>query len=189
MLLAAEGSSVEAIDFLQPRRTIERPDYRRLKLAVAAAAAGLFFAAAFGVTHWRAARLDAEIAAKQEEVDRIAAAVKAGGPLLKAAQSVTDWETHSADWLQLMSDMNGILPGTDRVYLRDYRFRSLTGDVVAQVQANGCAKSRRDVEALYQGLAKRNYDVRPHEISETSDDPDYPVQFELDVTIPADVKG
>jgi hypothetical protein len=111
-------------------------------------------------------------------------AVEAGQPILKAASTVAAWEKGVVDWLQFMSNMNEILPGTDRIYLRDCQFKTLPAASQAQVQATGYAKSRRDVEELYQRLAELKDQVRPHEIGRTEDDDDYPFSFRLDVITP-----
>jgi hypothetical protein len=82
-----------------------------------------------------------------------------------------------------MTELNEILQGTDRIYLADYRFSPPSGAdaSLGRIQAAGFARSRRDVEQLYQRLAERNFRVLPHEISDTSKDADYPYRFQLDL--------
>ncbi|MEO2049304.1 MAG: pilus assembly protein PilM [Pirellulales bacterium] len=184
MLLAAGETVVESIDFLQPRRAPEQIDHgKRRRLAIACCTL-VAVVLAYGVTHWRVAGLDVSIDAKQTDVTRMSTTIDAGQPLLKAASSVAAWENHVVDWLQFISAINDILPGTDRIYLSDCHFKILPVQSKTQVQATGHAKSRRDVEELYQRLATKDVQVRPHEINRTEDDGDYPFSFQLDVIAP-----
>jgi hypothetical protein len=84
-----------------------------------------------------------------------------------------------------MTELNRVLPGTDRVYLHNLRFIPLTGDTIAQIQADGRARTRDEVQQLYQRLAAQSYRVKTHEIVNNEDDKEYPVEFMLDLGITA----
>jgi type IV pilus assembly PilM-like protein len=187
MLLATDEAVVESIDFLRPRRAPEQIDYGRRRIMAIAGCVLAALIVAYGVTRWRVADLSASIDARRADITRMTEAVEAGQGVLKAASSVADWEKGVVDWLQFMANMNEILPGTDRIFLRDCQFKTLAAASLAQVQATGYATSRRDVEELYQRLAQRKVQVRPHEIGRTDADQDYPFSFRLDVIAPQNV--
>lgn len=183
MLLGMNGRLIETIDFLNPREPVIPIDRRKQTMVLVAAGVLTMVALAYGGTKWRVSSLEARIADEQVQLNRVVEAIKQGRPTVDAAGVFDEWEAHNVDWLGQIQRLNQILPGTGRIYLVEYRFRPSSGKTAGRIQADGFARSRRDVEQLYQDLAERNYRVQPHEISRTSDDADYPFRFQLDVDL------
>ena len=184
MLLAAGQPAVESVDFLHPRRPVVRVDRRRHGVALAVVVVLLSVVAAWAVTRWRVNTLEIQIASKQDELTRLSDAAKKGQATLDAAALVESWERRNVDWLQHLVFLNQVLPGTDRVYLTDFRMSPVAADHAAQLQATGFAKTRHDVQQLNRHLAEKDYLVRPQEISRNDKDDQYPFQFQLDIAIP-----
>lgn len=184
LLLARGESTIVAVDFLNPRKSIERPDTRKRKLAAAAAAAVVLVAALVTGVWWRSSVLDDEIAEAQDRLKRLEEIAERGQPALREAKSVADWNNHSVDALERIQNLNDLLQGTDRVYLVNLRFNASTGDAAAHLQATGYARSREDVEDLGQRLSEAGYKVQPREIVRSEVDRDYPYQAEIDVVVP-----
>lgn len=192
MLLASRQPTVEAVDFLNPRRAVERVDRRKLKIGLAAAAVVLIAGSTFGGMTWYVGTVEADIDVQQDKLARLEERITKGQPAMEAAAAVSQWDDHRVDWLQRLDEVNRLLQvlpgeteriGTDRIYVSNFRFSPLTGSAAGHVYATGLARTRRDVEQVYQRLSLRNYGVQAHAINRTSKDPDYPYSFQLDLTI------
>ncbi|MEZ6072292.1 MAG: hypothetical protein R3C10_19040 [Pirellulales bacterium] len=190
MLLAMAGPTVETVDLLKPRRPVVRPDRRRLKTGLAIAAAAGLVALAFGYTYVQTRARAGQIEETQERLTQASEVVDRAAPTLAAAKLIDEWDDRGVDCLYQLTELNRQLPGTDRLYLRNLRFNPLPGDAVAQLQADGRARSRSDVEQLEQRLRNHEYRVRPHEKTTVEDDDkDYPVGFVLDLGITAETNA
>lgn len=185
MLRSTTEPLVSTVDFLNPRQPIVRVDRRKRKAALIAAGILLIASATYGGMRWRVSGLEREIHDKQEQLTRLKQAIKKGQPTRRAAGILDDWIRRDVNGLDVLVDVNRLLPGTDRVLLVEYRLSPASGASVARVRATGFARDRRDVEQLYQRLAERRYLVQPHEISRTSKDVDYPYRFQLDLGLAA----
>jgi hypothetical protein len=183
MLLAAEESLVASIDFLNPRRTVVRADRRNLKVAAIAAGVLLLIASCYGIMQWQVASINDQIDEKTASLERFTESISRGRPTVAAAETVRDWQSHSDDWLARMADLNQALPGTDRLYLKNYRFSPASGDSAGHIHADGFARSDRDVFDLYQRLSERGYSVQPQTVLRTDKDKDYPYGFQLELNV------
>jgi Tfp pilus assembly PilM family ATPase/Tfp pilus assembly protein PilN len=185
LLMAAGQPMIEAVDFLNPRKAIVRPDRRKQKIGLIAASVVLAIAAAFGATQWWASSLHQDIDDADEQLAEFDRMIKSGRPTVEAANVINEWQTHSDDWLARMTHLNEVLPGTDRIYLQNYRFTPRAGNSAGHVHADGFARSDDDVFDLYQRLSERGYRVQPQSVPRTSKDSEYPYRFqlELDLTI------
>ena len=75
--------------------------------------------------------------------------------------------------------------------MKTLRFSPLSGKAIAQIQADGRARTREDVQQLYRQLAAAKYHVKTHEIitikegkeGDGKGDKEYPIEFVLDVGI------
>ena len=84
-----------------------------------------------------------------------------------------------------MQKIQGLIGGTDRVLIKKFQFSLRTGNFLVLIEAEGVAKSRRDVEDLRYVLADAGYEVTPKEIKTSLRDPNYPTELRLEMSIPA----
>jgi hypothetical protein len=73
---------------------------------------------------------------------------------------------------------------TERVYIKQFKFGLRKGDYLAAIDAEGFAKSRRDIEDLQRVLREAGYEVAPTEITPSLRDPKYAMELKLEVSIP-----
>ncbi|MEX1095298.1 MAG: pilus assembly protein PilM [Planctomycetales bacterium] len=184
MLLAGQGPLVPAVDFLHPREPVVRRDLRKLKLGLAAAGVALGLAALYGNTLWRVRGLDRQIAEMNDEVDRLAKSVENGKPQVAAALVVDDWNRHTVDPLARLVDLDGPLPGSQRLYLKSYSVLPATGTGTPRIEGVGFAKERHDVQSLADDLSARGYAVQPRTIARETDDSEYPWRADLRFSVP-----
>ncbi len=147
------------------------------------AAVAAVVAIAFGNTVWQTRAIDREIALVRENLARTNEVIGRADSTLAVSRVIDEWDTRDVDFLYQLTELNRILPGTDRVYLENLRFNPVSGAAVAQIQADGRARSREDVEQLEQRLREHEYSVRPHEKTSSDKDKEYPVGFVLDLGI------
>ena len=108
--------------------------------------------------------------------------VRRGLSTSDSAKTINDWDARGIRPLDQVATLNKAFPGTDRIYIREFQF--LAGqqrNELGRIKAIGYAKDRPDVEALKQQLADMNYVVKPTTEKRSTHDPDYPLQFELDL--------
>jgi Tfp pilus assembly protein PilN len=172
------------IDFLHPRKRVERPDRRRLYAAVAAGAVAAVLVLAYGVSWWKQSQLEDRVRLVAAQTSDLTRALTAGEPTLQAKRAVDEWSHLQADWAEQLALLDDALPGTDRLYLKDLRFDRGGRDDLGKITGQGFAKDRRDIEDFYEALASKGLLVAAKPHTESSQDPDYPRQFQLDVTIP-----
>jgi len=183
LLMAAGQPMIETVDFLNPRRTLVRPDRRKQTMGLIAASVVLAVAAAYGATQWQVSSLRQEAEEGNEQLAQFSKLIKSGRPTVEAVVVIHEWEKHSDDWLARMMHVNEALPGTDRIYLQNYRFTPKGGDSAGHIHADGFAKSDDDVFELYQRLSDLGYSVQPQTVPRTSKDSDYPYRFQLEIDI------
>jgi Tfp pilus assembly PilM family ATPase len=183
MLLSTSKATVAIVDLLHPRKPVVRPDRRRLKIGLVAGAAVIALVVAYGTTLWQSRVIDRDIKSANETLAKLDELIKRAQPTVTIATAIDEWDQRDVDFLSQITHLNRMLPGTDRILLEQLRFNSLVGEEIAQIQADGLARTREDVESLYQRLADKKYRVRTHGIQSTDQDQDYPVRFMLDLGI------
>lgn len=193
--LAAAAGSLDAaalprLDFLNPRKRVERPDHRRRHAILAAAAVAAVALVAYGLSWRTQASLEEEIEGLTDRSGELQSVLDEGKPALVAHGAIKRWVTDRPDWVGQMAALDDALPGTDRAYLERLVFESNQRSGSNQqaplgtVTADGRARSRREVETLNAELAAKGYLVAPRPIIPSSRDPQYSSTFKLDVTIP-----
>ena len=175
----------DGVDLLNPRRAIPRPDMRVRYGAVAGVVTALL-----GIIGWW--WVSGTVAAREEEIVKMQAAeslikqlVERGKPTLETASALEVWKRNDPDIAALLSHVTRHLPSTERAYFVDWKYspeKSEQGQ--ASVKASGRARTRDDVDRLYDNLALNGCRVIPHPYG-AGKDPDYPVEFSLDLEIHA----
>ena len=180
--------SVTSVDLVNPRRTPEKSDYSRVKKLLLAGVAVL---ALVGGWKWREAKVTAiqkEVAAVSGEVEDMEGAYKLASNELKLAANLASWSDRDISWLDEMQKLQGLMGGTDRVFIKKFNFHLMSGDYIAAFDAEGYAKSRRDIEDLMRVLTEAGYEVKPTEITQSLKDPNYNMELRLEVNIPTPPK-
>ena len=154
---AAAGATVGQLDFLHPRRPPEPVDHRRRNALLAAAAAVVI--AGGGYWWWsgtaagldgRIAILDAENAAAQELLDRVA-------PTVTQDAALTAWRADADDPLAELAAVDRLLPGTDRIVLSDFELTPGNAVVRARLRLAGTAVDEATVREFERRLDRDGY--------------------------------
>jgi len=188
--LAAAAGQLDAaggparLDFLNPRKRVERPDRRRLQASVIAAGVALVAVVGYYLSWQKQGDLEDRIANLRTEGTELDATLKQGKPTLDAHGKVNEWLGDRADWVEQLATLDAAMPGTERAYLTKLTFDPATTASLGVVRGTGLAKDRFDVQRLNEALAGKGYLVAPKSIIESRRDPQYPKLFELDLTIP-----
>lgn len=177
-------SSFEVVDLINPRKPIEKTDYTKLKRGLAVAACLLALVAGW---KWRADAVKAkeeQTAKLKAEEAKLTKKFKASDDLLKQHQNLKEWEARDLNWLDEMERVQNLMGGTERVLLKKFNFNVRKGDYLAAVDAEGYAKSRRDVEDLQKMMVKAGYVVNPGNIEPSQTHSGYAVQLRIESSIP-----
>lgn len=184
--LVAEASPLlPAVDFLRPRRAPRQADPRRrqMQIAAAAAAAVVFVSSLiyYGLLSSRDRRI-AELKDRQSELEALLNRPQSR-ETLAAAAALNAWSAEAALPLAVLGEFQPLLPGTDRLYFTSLRFSPEAGQAVARLTGNGFARRKQDVDDLNQRLADAGHLVTAKPHATATRNPDYPVAFELNVSI------
>ncbi len=183
---ALESSSdalVRKIDFLNPRKQRARRDMEKIRKWALIGTAAMLVIGAMGYRWWKVGDLKSEIAAKRVQVEQLNKLVKGGQPVMSSAGLVGEWEQKADKEMGQIGQLYSALPGTDLMYLVEYKLSPGPRNSVGQVYAVGRAKAEADVRELFSQLAERGIKVKPSK-TQQSPDSDYPVQFTLDLELP-----
>jgi len=184
-LVAEAAPTIPTVDFLRPRKAAAQADPRRRQLAIAAGAAGVLLLIGGFAYYHRLSTLNDEIESLatqkqklQEVIDR--PQTKA---IVSAAQSLDAWSAEKVDPLAVIGEFQSLLPGTERLYFTTLQFAPENGENLASLTGDGFARKREDVGNLFQRLSDRGYLVTAKPTTTSSRNPDYPIQFHLDVAV------
>lgn len=181
-------TSVTTIDLVNPRRTAEKSDYSRIQRILIA---GVALLALVGGWKWREAKVTAlkkETAQVAGEVEDMRDAFKMAKNELTLSSNLEKWSERDISWLDEMQKIQQLMGGTERVFIKKFNFHLRSGNYVAAVDAEGYAKSRRDIEDLMRVLTEAGYEVAPTEITQSLRDPNYNMELRLEVSIPTPKK-
>lgn len=179
-----KAKTVDTADLVNPRKAAEKKDYSRLKKILAVGTAAL---AIGGGLSWRASTVNAlknGVATVKLERDDLEQMYKAAEDELRLDSDLQEWSNRDLSWLDEMQKIRTLMGGTDRVLIRKLKFSTRSGKYLGAIDAEGYARSRRDVEDLMQVLAEAGYEVTPKEMPQNMRDPAYPMELRLEVSIP-----
>lgn len=179
-----EPGGAGRLDFLNPRKKVEKPDRTRLRAGIAAAGIGLVIAAGYGMTWLTVSDLEGTAARLSDQRTELEAALTAGEPTIISQTAIQEWLGQQSAITYQLTEFNDALPGTDRVYLSQLEFAPGGRESLGVVKGIGAARSFQDVRTLSDDLARRGYQVTPTSPVETKKDPEYPVRFDLEFAIP-----
>ena len=184
----SQKASVDAVDLVNPRQAPEKKDYRRLKTILIAGIATLLLA---GGWKWRTDKVSAlnkEAAFLAGEAADMKDLYTLGKNDLLLDERLTEWMDRDISWLDELKKLQEIMGSTERVFIREFKFSLRKGDYIASFDAEGYAKSSRDVEDLMRVLTDAGYEVAATPIQQNPRDPNYPTELILEVSIPTPKK-
>ena len=174
MLLSRESPRALGLDFLNPRKTVVKPDHRKRNLTYAGFGAGALVASLLGYQMWTVSSLDSEIEQLKFKDNQLALEIKKGKPVENAVALVDKWRTDGVDWLDQMRDFVDRMPSTERVYLESLQMTKV-GSQPPKLVAHGFARDQKDVMELSSALhTSDRYRVMPYQSSKTNADNFYP---------------
>jgi Tfp pilus assembly PilM family ATPase len=193
MLLARAERTVEAIDFLSPRKPVPKTDRRKIDMMIRGGLVAALLLGAFVWLQFHLAALDGEIESRQQEVSELTSAIQKAQPDVTAANTIDEWDRGRVDWTAQMRAINESM--TDRLYLTSLTFEAISsrfdrgpvGGAIARLGGTGYAKTREDANRFFEELDQRNYQVifsAPYKF--TSKDEEFPLEFKLDATLLAE---
>ncbi|MBA3312659.1 MAG: hypothetical protein M3552_00060 [Planctomycetota bacterium] len=172
------------IDLLNPRKRIEKPDRTKLRMILAGAAAVAILATAYGMSWMEQSDLESAIADLNDQKTAAEGFLSAGAPVEKSHAAISAWVEKEAEWTDQLVVLDSALPGTSRAYLTELSLEPGQRDTLGVIKGRGLARTESDVRVLYDSLAAKGYQVTPTSTVETRQDPEYPRQFDLNLTIP-----
>ncbi len=180
----AETATVEAVDLINPRKAPEKKDYSRVRnLAIA----GVTVLALVGGWKWRSdkvASINEATEQMKDEIVEMQDAYKMAKNELILDSRLSEWTDRDINWLDELKKIQELMGDTERVYIKQFKFGLRKGDYLAAIDAEGFAKSRRDIEDLQRVLREAGYEVAPTEITPSLRDPKYAMELKLEVSIP-----
>lgn len=171
------------IDFVAPRKRRVVRDRRRLYWGIGTALTLLLLAAGYLVFQSKMAALESSIASLVDRELDLDKQLKSGEPRTIAHGRVAAWESSHVDPIAVWTALQAQLPGTDRIYFTEFKITPQKGEAVALFTGTGQSRQRRDVEEMYQKLAENGFRVTPTPTRSNTRDPDYPIQFDLNVLL------
>ena len=184
MLLARERTSVEAIDFLNPRKYVEKRNWRQYRLAIAGGTAAVLLLTLLGVRWALMANLEGKIAERKTEIAEIQGSLNSQKTTLATATTIRTWQRKDRQWLEDFRRLIETMEGTERYYFSELQVNSGSGTALGEIVAHGAAKEREHVEDLYNKIESNEaFEVQPRDITPDSDDSKYPWQFVLEIEI------
>ncbi len=182
MLLSQADGRVPRIDFLNPRQAAVVQD--RTKLCAGLIAAGVLLAGGvgYGMLKSHISNLNEQAAQYKRQTDEITLKLRAGANEMSLADQIGGWKDQSRHPLLLMDELRELSPVRGRTYLKEFHMSPAIGNVVTHLSGTGNARDARDVEDLYYALDVAGFRVQPA-ITRPSTNPDFPVQFEMNVDV------
>jgi hypothetical protein len=184
VIAGQQKGSVATVDLVNPRKAVEQPDNRRLKVIMAVGAVLLL---SVGAWKWRDSTI-ADLQGKQGVIDAdisaYKSALKDGEDEIEQDVAIQQWSEGNLDWLDEMSRIREIMGGTDRLLVRNINFSSGHGKTRGTITADCYARDRSDVQEFYRRLRDAGYEVVPKGIQSGSREPDYSTQFSLVLDLP-----
>ena len=177
-------SSYECVDLINPRKPIEKADHTRLKRILVVGLCALAFGACW---KWRADTVKSKqemVSQLETETRSLKKRFKDNKDLLALDQELRDWNARDLNWLDEMERVQNLMGGTDRILVKKFQFSLRKGDYLASLDAEGFAKSRRDVEDLMKVMVEDGYEIRPGDFPPSLRDPAYKMELRIEGNLP-----
>ena len=184
MLLAQSEPTGPGIDFINPRKPPIRRDYRKWRIAGIVAAVLLSVVGFYLYRRAVIVGLDEQITSVQQQSADLKKQLEELKPKLTSHETLTTWRDHRIEWLKHLQTLAAMMESTDEYYLTELRCEQSVGTGLGSLSAQGHAKFRESVEALYVRIFENGlYEIRAHDIPRGSVDAEYPYDFNVDLQI------
>jgi len=184
VIASQQKGGMATIDLVNPRKAMEKPDNRRLKVILTVGAVLLL---SVGAWKWRDSTI-AELQVKQAVIDAETAAYRKafqdGENEIEQDLAIQKWSDGNLDWLDEMNRIREMMGGTERLLVRNINCSSGHGKTRGTITADCYARDRSDVQEFYRRLEDAGYEVIPKGIQSGSRDPEYSTQFSLVLDLP-----
>lgn len=184
-IAADRNKAVESVDLINPRRAPEKRDLRRVKVLAGTLAALVIFGA---VWNWRQGRinaLEAESGDLRSQVADLQSTLSMGKADSDVAAAVREWVDRDINWLEEMTRLKELLPGTDRMIVKTFSFGLKNSEnSIGTIRIDGKSKTVSDVDSLARRLTDAGYAVSPPDRGESQRDANYPIELSIQITIP-----
>lgn len=178
---------VEAVDLINPRKPPVKRDLRRVKILAGVLAAVLVCGVAWNWRQGQLNELQETLDQLNTEVTDLRQTLDRGKADSDLAVLVGQWVERDINWLDEMDRLQQLLPGTDRMIVRNFQFGSKQVGGLGTIRLDGTAKTRDDVENLARKLTDAGYLVTPYNPEDARISGTYPVAITLQLTIPQKV--
>ena len=182
--LAYGPADVPALDFLSPRRRPAPKDTRLRTGLIAAAALSLLLGAGWFWLASQKSALRGQIAGLDALISTDEAFVERNAPLLAEDAALSEWAAAATDARRQLAGLDGLMPGTERMFLDSFQLIPPTTRSRPVVRADGFAAEERLVRQLERDLAAAGYVVSPTQTARVTGREGYPVRFELTAEVP-----
>lgn len=178
------ANSPASVDLVNPRKAPERKDYAQLKKILIVAGLATVLIGGWWYSRSQVSQREQEAALLANRRKDLDDKYKMGDNDIKLDDALTEWTDRDFSWLDEMQKFQSLMGGTDRVLIRKFKFSTRTGKYLGAIEADGYAKTRRDIEDLMEVLDDAGYEVVPKPAVPSSRDPNYKMELTLEVNIP-----
>lgn len=184
-LLGHGASQTETVNYLSPRKAIEKRDTRKLKMALIGGGVALALFAGWWAAKSRAQSINDEAEFMEQHVAEINSNVNANAKDVESAKLLGGWEDSAVDWLDEMDKLNKTLPGGDLAVVDTFTFSPGRSGQRPVVHMEGNARGRAEVKNFADKLQRQGYSVESDTEPGDRADEGYETSFKLDAILPA----
>ncbi len=189
-LFAASGSVTESVNYLSPRKPVQKQDRRKITMALAGVGLVLALGVGYLLFQKKLRDQDATIADLESQTADMKEFTRDGAKDLASARKIGAWDAKSMDWIEQIEEINELMPTRDIMLVDQFGFvstQSKPGQKFS-VQIGGIARSREVVSELSNSLQERGYKVDSPDWGESNDD-DYETEFTIRATMPMETES
>jgi hypothetical protein len=185
-LLSRQSSSVQTIDFVNPRRAPEKRDLRRVKVLGGALAAVVLFAGIWSYRQGRIADLTGQKSRWDADNAEIRERLQAGEKDLEWADKIGRWVDRDVEWLDEVDRLRQLMPGTDRMFVDNFTFSTVQQGGVGLMRFDAWAKSEAEINDFGRRLAEAGYRVKPYEtdVRPAAVSQEYQIKVTMELVLP-----
>ncbi|MBL8827555.1 MAG: hypothetical protein JNM18_11310 [Planctomycetaceae bacterium] len=170
-----------ALDLLAPVATA--PQASRPRWIPIAAGIALCVTLGFAWHDHHQRVLDGQIEQLERQHQLLSNRIKQSEPLSKSFALIDKWSKTQVSWLDALSGLVDKWPDTKVAYVNQMRFETLDSNGQASVRLTGQATDTTSITGFQNAIIAESdrYELFPHGIRPGSENPDYPVHFDLEV--------
>lgn len=198
-MLASGSSLTEAVNYLDPRKPVQKQDRSRLKVLLGGLGLVLVFSAGYWMYKQKLSNIEQDTKVLTDQIGMMKDNLRKGKPDLESFGEVDRWASRQSNWMTKMTDLQDLMPTADRLIVEKMEFRSgatpppkeklarmrnKTLPPVVIIQLAGIAATRREVEDFTDTLQVKGYQPGTPVIEDSSRDEDYPWEFTLRIAQP-----